>query len=424
MVRIIGLTASLAVFWALPMPALAQEEAPRRSGFGNVLDNVDPLLNTYTNMIVRKYNLSPEQDDFTRKVVFESAHRFLKTHEGELRGLIDRLFEVRTGGTMTPEELVEWGRRAMPIYNDAKQIILQTNEQWREILTEEQRKIHDEDVKLMVESFETTENQIERIVTGQMTVEEFANPNFKRDRRRPATPPQAPTQVAEEPPVEAPIVVPELAENATPEQRAGRDRLQAAAQMQRERAERGEISIQPTEEVASAESAEAQEAQPTRARRSNRPAGAAQDAPSGERANNRRNPRNAAKADGDFSSEWEKYVEQFIAKYQLNEEQKQQALAILKDCQEQGQRYIRTKQSSFEELEKQTAALQASTDKNKTRQINELNEQRKKLMEPIDQLFERVLKPRLERLPTRAQRRAAEEAEAAAKKRPAETRKP
>jgi len=51
--------------------------------------------------------------------------------------------------------------------------------------------------------------------------------------------------------------------------------------------------------------------------------------------------------------------------------------------------------------------MKDSKDKRKLDRIAKINTQRAKLLEPLNQIFERQLKPRLEKLPTSAQRRAA-----------------
>ena len=161
-----------------------EQERPRRT-FSNML-NVDALIDNYLHVLARKYDLTEDQDAFTDTFVRDKVTDFLNHHYDDLSVLVDQLFDVRTGGEMSIAELGDWGRRVQPIYEDAKQIILEANDEWREILSEEQRRIHDEDVRLMYESFVTTEDQLERIVTGNMTVEEFRHP-----QRPPATRRQA-----------------------------------------------------------------------------------------------------------------------------------------------------------------------------------------------------------------------------------------
>lgn len=175
------LTIMLALTALLAWPAAAQERQPLQiNSYGAVLDNIDLLIDHYSNFLARKYELTDEQDQYTRHLLRERSHEFLDSHQDDLRGLIETLFEVRTGGEMSAEGLMEWGEAARPIYEDARKLIVAGNDDWREILSEDQKRRHDDDLKLMYESFETTETQLDRIATGEMTVDEFRNPRRSR----------------------------------------------------------------------------------------------------------------------------------------------------------------------------------------------------------------------------------------------------
>jgi hypothetical protein len=392
---------ALAMALCLAWPASAQtEESDNTTGYNAIIDNIDLLVDNYAKFLARKYDLTEEQDEYTKFLLRERAYEFLEGHEGNLRNLVDRLFDVRTGGEMSQEELIEWGYQAQPIYEEAKKIIIAGNDEWREILTPDQQKIHDEDVKLMHQSFETTEEQLGRIVSGEMTVDEFRSP--QRDRRSSRSRTRT-TPARTEPDPESDEA---LARSDPP-----------AAQ-----------PLDPPRTTQRRREPPAGPSRPGPQRDQNR---AAQPGAAGTGANVHRapdrserprpgtSPRDAQRAQsGDRSratpeSAWEKYVREFITKYQLNDEQTQKANAVLEDCQAQAERYKIGRKEQIERLDKQIEELKESKDKNKAKQLAELTEKRKSMLEPIDQIFERQLKPRLERLPTRAQRRAAE---AAAKK--------
>ncbi len=103
---------------------------------------------------------------------------------------------------------------------------------------------------------------------------------------------------------------------------------------------------------------------------------------------------------------WLIYTQRFIERYALDAEQRQKAMEILRSCQLERDHYLRTRRPRLDELEKLV-----SRTKNPARRSPMLKELRA-LREPIERIFERKLKPRLERLPTRAQRRAAERRDA------------
>ncbi len=390
--RYAGLLAA-ALTSLLVVPALAQQTAERKttgSGYAAIFDNIDLLIDNYARFVARKYNLTDEQYEFTAELIRERAYEFLDKHEDELRTLVDRLFEVRSGGEMTQQELIEWGKQVLPIYNEAKKIIVESNNEWREILTPEQRKIHDKDLELMYQSFETTEEQLNRIVSGQMTVDEFRNPRRRRSvARKPRNGRQMTPRTSEqkEKEIETPAPSREPRAIHEPVRPIPPNRAARQAEQQRE--------AQP----------------PSPDRRTTRPNPTTPPKP-------KRTPRparTASRGGSDFESQWDKYVEDFIARYKLDSTQQQKAHTILKECKAQAHRYLKGKKSLIERLDKQAEQLKKSKDKDKRKKLAEIEAQKRKLREPIDRIFERQLKPRLERLPTRAQRKAAQQAEAAKK---------
>lgn len=107
-------------------------------------------------------------------------------------------------------------------------------------------------------------------------------------------------------------------------------------------------------------------------------------------------------------SAWEKYTAAFIWRYELDTDQIQKALDILKSCQERGRSWVdrhREKIDAFNrELESATTGTRQPPD------VERVRAERDRILEPINEIFERELKPRLERLPTKEQRADAEAA--------------
>jgi hypothetical protein len=106
---------------------------------------------------------------------------------------------------------------------------------------------------------------------------------------------------------------------------------------------------------------------------------------------------------------WERYVRQFIERYRLDREQADRAWAIFRECRRRADEYIQRRRDRFTELISQMLAARKAGQNEKA---EELASQVQRLCEPIDRIFEESLKPRLEKLPTRAQRAAAEAAPA------------
>lgn len=114
-----------------------------------------------------------------------------------------------------------------------------------------------------------------------------------------------------------------------------------------------------------------------------------------------------ASVEKQHESLWAEYVRKFILTYQLDVEQANKAITILHECEDRASEYIQKKRPEFEKLEKDAtkAAEQSAPDADRPDRIAY---RQSELMAPISDIFEKQLKPKLEKLPTRAQRRAAE----------------
>ncbi len=104
---------------------------------------------------------------------------------------------------------------------------------------------------------------------------------------------------------------------------------------------------------------------------------------------------------------WAIYVEEFIKKYQLEAEQTEEARALLAAYRKMRDDYLERNSTKLDELDARFAAAETPE------QELALAEEVEKLAGPIERHFQ-VLKEKLNKLPTRAQRRAAAEREEAA----------
>lgn len=106
-----------------------------------------------------------------------------------------------------------------------------------------------------------------------------------------------------------------------------------------------------------------------------------------------------------FETEWAKYTREFCDRYALNEEQRQAANRILNDCEEQARRYFDSRKAEVDALlerwEKAKTATSAPAEI-----VNRLLAEGLDLKRPVQRIFDERLKPRLETLPTKAQRAA------------------
>ncbi len=78
---------------------------------------------------------------------------------------------------------------------------------------------------------------------------------------------------------------------------------------------------------------------------------------------------------------------------------------MLRDCQERRTAVIRPRRRRVEELQRRLMA--AGSDKERIAAVAAVDQERDALSRRIDEIFEQQLKPRLERIPNRAQRQAA-----------------
>lgn len=354
----------LVLVMLLTVSADAQQDRKSRPAPGySSLINIPALIDNHARLLARRYDLSDDQALFTEEFLRQRTEEFLAVHEDELYGLVDDLFAARSGQELGGEAAADWGQRALPLYEEAKLLIIAGNEEWREILTPEQREIHDRDLADMYEQFDVTEEHLERVAAGDMTLRQFLRGTREAARR-------SRQQQAKTPAREA----------ADTKSSPGNSRV---SERPRRTSRRGGDVVTPPGR------------RPDRTRRTTprRPRG-------------RTSPR--VTGGSDYESQWEAYVRQFIERYKLNEGQIQQAEGLLKDCKELAERYVQRSKSQLERIDKEMKDLASSQDKDKLKEMNRLKERRDKLLAPVNRIFESRLKPRLERLPTSAQRREAE----------------
>lgn len=107
-------------------------------------------------------------------------------------------------------------------------------------------------------------------------------------------------------------------------------------------------------------------------------------------------------------TKWEDYTRQFIRDHKLDAGQQNAALAILKQCQERGGKYVESHKDEIDKLDAELRDLKAAKSepaKPLTERSAELQKRRSALTRPLDEIFEKDLKPRLEKLLTEKQRR-------------------
>lgn len=97
-------------------------------------------------------------------------------------------------------------------------------------------------------------------------------------------------------------------------------------------------------------------------------------------------------------------MREFIARYDLDGEQTQKAQLILRQCEARASVYLTGRKADFERLEQRMASVETLEGEPRAAAEREILAQRESLFAPVHEIFEKQLKPRLDRLPTRAQR--------------------
>ena len=124
--------------------------------------NTEQMMNDAVLQISRRYNLNKQQEDFTRLLLVKRVTDFLQKYEPEVRELLKESIDLRLGKKAgTPEAYAKWAIRAAPIYSEAQEAILKGNEEWRVILTDEQKKIHDNDLSQMRANFQNVDRMLD-----------------------------------------------------------------------------------------------------------------------------------------------------------------------------------------------------------------------------------------------------------------------
>jgi hypothetical protein len=102
---------------------------------------------------------------------------------------------------------------------------------------------------------------------------------------------------------------------------------------------------------------------------------------------------------------WRRYVEEFIQRCKLNAEQAARARQLLSACEDEANEYIGRNRVELDRAVAGTVEARSAGDKPR---LEAATRRLAQLRGPIDAIFEKKLKPKLDTIPTRAQRQAAE----------------
>lgn len=129
----------------------------------------DWVMDYYATQITRYYNLNKEQEDYTRKLLSQRVKSFLQDHEREARGLMAEYMEYQLSQELPDAKTAkEFANRAGPLAHSIRKEILEGNMKWREILDDQQKAKHDQDLRQMTMFFDNLELGLERWKQGRV----------------------------------------------------------------------------------------------------------------------------------------------------------------------------------------------------------------------------------------------------------------
>jgi hypothetical protein len=302
---------------------------------------LDTLLDKAARRLVKDYGFDEYQHEQVRQLLHEHVPRFLKEHQTELQQLLnDYLEAIAAEEPPDPEFAAEWAQQALPIVDEFRGMVRNFSTDMREFLTDDQ--------EVLLDGYLAVVDTGTRFATGRL--QEFADGGFDPEVHWPRG------------------------------RRFKEDDPARMRELRREMEAARAVAMSASAPVAPRAAREAKPGAPK----------LAADA-------NARQVRAAAKTDKD---EWTRYVEWFIRRYRLNNEQQQKAYSLLQQQLDRRDRYFLSRTREMERIEKMFS--QAKTDE----QTQLAESAYQKLFAPAGRMFDQ-LKEKLERLPTRQQRRVA-----------------
>lgn len=316
------------------------------AGFWPTERMMDLFINRITEEMAKEYGFDDAQLENTRELLRDRFPRWLQDNRAELQTLTNQWIEAIMGNDPpAPEEVADWARRAKPLFGEFTTMVEDTVEDMGTYLTDEQR----------------------ILVDGQMAAFRVGT-NYMNQRL-------------------------ETWSRGGYDWRSEWPRSEQFKNKERERRERLEREAQVAKNTAMGLPSETGEGPAVSDVTGDGVAGPTVVAHPDQKTKSAEKP--AAK------DAWAQYVEDFIRRYQLDEGQRNLAQRYLRDQTTLRDRYLKSKISRINAVETKLRA--AKDDEEKKKVAAELEQ----LNAPMERMFD-ILKDRLNRLPTRKQRAAAE----------------
>lgn len=160
---------TILVVSCIALPGLAQNR-PGNVFSGSPLGwDIDPIMELYVSSISRHYNLDESQRRYTQALLTRRVKGFLQDYEKDVRDVMAEFMNYQIGQRIPPPEVAkEFAQRAEPLIEAMKHEIYEGNRIWRQVLNEQQKQIHDRDLKQMDQFFENINKQLDNWSQGKV----------------------------------------------------------------------------------------------------------------------------------------------------------------------------------------------------------------------------------------------------------------
>ncbi len=179
---------------AEPPDKASVEEVDNSLGAGKVpaAATVERIMDQAVRNIAARYNLNDVQTAETSTIMKRRVQRFLKEHENEVWPVIRDLLASQLKQPDDIKDMMRIGKTAGPLARAAHDAILKGNEEWRLLLTAQQKEMHDFDLAEIGTTFEQIDQTLSDWQEGTPTDKGiFPQPQLAgREPSRPARPPQ------------------------------------------------------------------------------------------------------------------------------------------------------------------------------------------------------------------------------------------
>lgn len=135
--------------------------------------------------IARRYNLNEEQTKYTEELMRRDVTQFLKDNEKEVWPIVRELLASQLRAPNDIETVKRIGASAEPLLNKIKEAVYKGNAEWRSILTDDQRAMHDFDLGQMTRQFEDMQKNFKQWAEGNPSGEGIFPPLPYEDRSPP-----------------------------------------------------------------------------------------------------------------------------------------------------------------------------------------------------------------------------------------------